>query len=333
MPCPVKAWRFSHYNNVSAQLPIDPKSSQIVVGGVQEQAVQCLKNIKAILESIDVPFDDIVKVTVFLKNLSDLEAVNEVYTRFFPDSGIARAVGYLPARTVVGVAGLPMHALVQMEAVVSHGDGTPPQLVEDRHGLIIEAADAADAPKDALSSQSVAFSHYNNISAQLGIDPATGELVSGGAVEQAEQACKNIKAIIESVGHTMEDAVKANIYLRDLEDMDALEDVYAKYFVGTPARRVVGVSSLPKDALACRSTPSSATPKERRRSRSASCVESRRPPCSRVAALVYYQGSGRPESRRRPAPIPGMFRRWVLFAGTTRETPRSHGTARRFDRA
>ena len=47
----------------------------------------------------------------------------------------------------------------------------------------------------------------------------------------------------------MEDAVKANIYLRDLEDMDALEDVYAKYFVGTPARRVVGVSSLPKDAL------------------------------------------------------------------------------------
>ena len=240
---------FSHYNNISAQLPIDPKSSQIVVGGVQEQAVQCLKNIKAILESIDVPFDDIVKVTVFLKNLSDLEAVNEVYTRFFPDSGIARAVGYLPARTVVGVAGLPMHALVQMEAVVSHGDGTPPQLVEDRHGLIIEAADAADAPKDALSSQSVAFSHYNNISAQLGIDPATGELVSGGAVEQAEQACKNIKAIIESVGHTMEDAVKANIYLRDLEDMDALEDVYAKYFVGTPARRVVGVSSLPKDAL------------------------------------------------------------------------------------
>lgn len=240
---------FSHYNNISAQLPIDPKSNQVVFGSVREQAARCLENIKAVLESIDVPFDDIVKVTVFLKNLSDIEAVNEVYARFFPDSGIARAVGYLPARTVVGVAGLPMHALVQMEAVVSHGDGTPPQLVEDRHGLIIEACNDADAPTDALSSQSVAFSHYNNISAQLGIDPATGELVPGGVEEQAEQACRNIKAIIESVGHTMEDAVKANVYLRDIEDMDALEDVYAKYFVEAPARRVVGVSALPKGAL------------------------------------------------------------------------------------
>ena len=118
---------FSHYNNISAQLPIDPVSNQIVVGGVAEQAAQCLKNIKAVLTSIDVPFDDIVKVTVFLKNLSDIDAVNEVYTRFFPDSGIARAVAYMPARTVVEVAELPMHALVQIEAVVSHGDGTPPQ--------------------------------------------------------------------------------------------------------------------------------------------------------------------------------------------------------------
>ncbi|MDU1881262.1 MAG: Rid family hydrolase, partial [Eggerthella sp.] len=71
---------FSHYNNISAQLPIDPVSNQIVVGGVAEQAAQCLKNIKAVLTSIDVPFDDIVKVTVFLKNLSDIDAVNEVYT-------------------------------------------------------------------------------------------------------------------------------------------------------------------------------------------------------------------------------------------------------------
>ena len=55
---------------------------------------------RQVLTSIDVPFDDIVKVTVFLKNLSDIDAVNEVYTRFFPDSGIARAVAYMPARTL-----------------------------------------------------------------------------------------------------------------------------------------------------------------------------------------------------------------------------------------
>ena len=240
---------FSHYNNVTAQLPLDPKTNQIVAGGAAEQAAQCLKNIKAILESIDVPFDDIVKVTIFLKDLSDLDAVNEVYTRFFPDSAIARAVAYVPARTVVEVAELPMHALVQIEAVVSHGDGTPPQEVEARHGLIIEANNTPNAPLDPLSTQSVAFSHYNNISGQIGVDPATGALVAGGAAKQAEQALKNIKAIIESVGHTMEDAVKANVYLRDLDDLDAIEDVYARYFTGAPARRVVGVSALPMDAL------------------------------------------------------------------------------------
>ena len=187
---------FSHYNNITAQLPIDPVSNQIVMGGVQEQTAQCLKNIKAVLTAMDVPFDDIVKVTVFLKDLGDVEAMNEIYKRFFPDSGIARAVSYLPARTVVEVADLPQHALVQIEAVCSHGDGTPPQAVEARHGLIIEANNIAYAPKDELSSQTVAFSHYNNISAQLGVDPATGALVAGGVKAETEQALKNIKAII-----------------------------------------------------------------------------------------------------------------------------------------
>ncbi len=241
---------FSHYNNISAQLPIDPKSNQIVVGGVREQTAQCLKNIKAVLESIDVPFDDIVKVNVFLKDLADTDAMNEAYTRFFPDSGIARAVAYMPARTVVEVAGLPMHALVQIEAVVSHGDGTPPQLVEDRHGLILEANNTDAAPKCKLSTQTVAFSHYNNISAQLGIDPSTGAMVAGGVKEQAEQCFKNIKAIIECVDHVMEDAVKVNIFLKNIDDLDAVNEVYATFFPGgTPARRVVGASALPMDAL------------------------------------------------------------------------------------
>ena len=200
---------FSHYNNLSAQLPIDPKSGRVVAGGVREQAGQCLKNIKAILESIDVPFDDIVKIKIFLKNLSDIEVVNEVYTTFFPDSAIARAVAYVPARTTIAASALPMGALVQIEAVVSHGDGTPPQAVEDRHGLILEANNTDNAPKSSLSTQTVAFSHYNHISAQLPLDPKTGEMVAGGVKDQAGQCLKNIKAIVESVDHVMDDVVKS----------------------------------------------------------------------------------------------------------------------------
>ncbi len=241
---------FSHYNNISAQLPIDPKTGRLVVGEIQEQTAQCLKNIKAILESIDVPFDDIVKINIYLKNIDDTEAVNEVYTKFFPDSAIARAVAYVPALTTVEVAALEMNALIQIEAVVSHGDGTPPQLIEDRHGIIIEANNTENAPKSALSTQTVAFSHYNHISAQLPLDAKSGEVVSGGVQEQTEKCLENIKAIIESVDHVIEDVVKVNIFLKNIDDLKLVDEAYKKFFpAGVPARRVVGVKTLAKDAL------------------------------------------------------------------------------------
>ncbi|WP_046166883.1 RidA family protein [Chromobacterium vaccinii] len=240
---------FSHYNNISAQLPIDPESGKLVVGGAREQAVQCLKNIRAILENIAVPFDDIVKVNIFLKNLSDIESVNEAYRAFFPDSAIARAVAYVPARTVVE-AKLPMDALVQIEAVVSHGDGTPPQAVEDRHGIVIKAHNTENAPRCPLSTQTVAFSHYNHLSAQLPLHPETNEMVAGGVKEQAAQCLNNIKAIVESIGHAMGDVVKVNVFLKNIADMDAVDEVYATFFPGgVPARRVVGVGALPRGAM------------------------------------------------------------------------------------
>ena len=110
---------FSHYNNLSAQLPIDPKTGRLVAGGVKEQAQQCFENIKAILESIDHVMDDVVKVNIFLKNIADIDAVDEVYSTFFP--------GGVPARRTVGVAALPKDALVQIDAVVSNVEGTPPK--------------------------------------------------------------------------------------------------------------------------------------------------------------------------------------------------------------
>lgn len=157
-PLATQVVAFSHYTNVTTELPVCPKTGRILSDDVKAQAAQCLKNIKAILESVDVPLDDIVKITVFLKDLNELNAVNEVYTTFFPDSAIARAVGYFPARTVVEAKALPLQALVSMEAVVSYGDGTPPQAIEDRHGLILEANNTDKAPKCPVSTQSVAFS-------------------------------------------------------------------------------------------------------------------------------------------------------------------------------
>ncbi|MEC4271882.1 RidA family protein [Adlercreutzia sp. R25] len=234
---------FSHYNNISLQLPLDPKSGRPILGDVAAQTAQCLRNVKAILESIDVPLDDVVKATVLVRDLADMDAVNEVYKTFFPDSGIARAVNYLPARTVVPVADLPLHCDVAIEAVVSHGDGTPPQAIEDRHGLIIEANNTDAAPICPLSTQTVAFSHYNNISGQLPTD------TSADAAGQTEQCLSAIKAIIESVDHSLADIVKVNVYLADLADADAMNEAYLRFFPeGTPARRLVGTGTLPGGA-------------------------------------------------------------------------------------
>ncbi|MGK4475601.1 RidA family protein [Aeromonas molluscorum] len=241
---------FSHYNNIGAQLPVDAASSQLVAGGIKEQAGQCLRNIKTVLESIDVPFDDIVKVNIYLTSLADLDAINEVYTTFFPDSAIARAVAYLPARSVVSAAALPMGALVQMDAVISHGDGTPPQLVEDRHNLVIAARNTDKAPRSPLHCQTVAFSHYNHLSAQLPIDPATGKILAGCVKEQTAQCLSNIKAIVESIDHVMDDIVKVNIQVKNIADLDAVNAIYTQYFPDyLPARTVIGVSELPAGTL------------------------------------------------------------------------------------
>jgi reactive intermediate/imine deaminase len=86
---------FSHYNNLSAQLPIDAKSGKLVAGGVKEQAKQCFKNIKAILDSIDHVMSDVVRITVFVKNIKDIDAVDEVYKTFFPT--------YVPTQTIVAL--------------------------------------------------------------------------------------------------------------------------------------------------------------------------------------------------------------------------------------
>ncbi len=232
---------FSHYNNLSAQLPINPKTGELVTGGIKEQTEQCLNNIKTILESIGHVMNDVVKTTIFLKNISDADVVNEVCAKFYPN--------YVPARTVVNAAALPMGALVQIDTAVSHGDGTPPQLPEDTKLLVIEASNTENAPK-APYSHTVAFSHYNHIAGQLPVDPKTSKIVAGDVKAQAKQCLNNIKAIIESVDHVMDDTVKINIQLKDIADIDAVNEVYTTFFKGDlPARTVVGVSAIPMDAL------------------------------------------------------------------------------------
>jgi reactive intermediate/imine deaminase len=185
--------------------------------------------------------NDIVRITIFAKDGSSVEAAKEVFANLFPN--------YVPTLTAIEVSALPMGASVQVEAVVSHGDGTPPQAPEDASNIIIKANNTENAPK-GLGSQCVAFSHYNHISAQLPLDPATNEIVDGGLREQANQCLKNIKNIVESVNHGMADIVKVNIALKNIQDIQAVDEIYLKFFpAGIPARRTIGVSALPGGSM------------------------------------------------------------------------------------
>lgn len=86
-------------------------------------------------------------------------------------------------------------------------------------------------------------------SGQIPIDPATGTVEATDIAGQAEQVCKNLCAVLAESGSSMEKVVKTTCFLSDMADFAAFNEVYAKYFVGKPARSCVAVKQLPKNVL------------------------------------------------------------------------------------
>ena len=97
-------------------------------------------------------------------------------------------------------------------------------------------------------SQGITVGDFVFTSGQIPVDPATGEVAEGIAA-QAEQSCKNVAAIVEAAGSTMENVVKTTCFLADMGDFAAFNEVYAKYFTSKPARSCVAVKDLPKGVL------------------------------------------------------------------------------------
>jgi 2-iminobutanoate/2-iminopropanoate deaminase len=93
----------------AGQVGLVPGSGQLVAGGVREQTEQVLRNLTAVLRGADLTLADVVKTTVFLADMADFAAMNEVYARALP--------AQFPARSTVAAAGLPLGARVEIEAV------------------------------------------------------------------------------------------------------------------------------------------------------------------------------------------------------------------------
>jgi 2-iminobutanoate/2-iminopropanoate deaminase len=94
---------------LSGQIPLDPKTGELVKGDIRQQTQQVLENIKGILGSQKLGMEDVVKVTIFLKDIGNFNQVNEVYATYFLSSP--------PARSTVGVAKLPRDADIEIEII------------------------------------------------------------------------------------------------------------------------------------------------------------------------------------------------------------------------
>ena len=109
-----QAVRIGDYLFTSGQVALDPASGQIVPGGIEEQTVRVLENLKAVLDAAGTSLENVVKTVVFLKNMGDFSAMNVIYARYFAPEGVVA-----PARSTVEVARLPKDALVEIEVIAS----------------------------------------------------------------------------------------------------------------------------------------------------------------------------------------------------------------------
>jgi 2-iminobutanoate/2-iminopropanoate deaminase len=114
-----------------------------------------------------------------------------------------------------------------------------------KHTIQTGTAPAAIGPY----SQAVIAGGFVFVSGQIPIDPATGEFVPGGVAEQTEQVMRNLASILSAAGSSIMDVVKTTVFLADMGDFGAMNEVYGRYFPeDPPARATVQAARLPRDA-------------------------------------------------------------------------------------
>lgn len=97
-------------------------------------------------------------------------------------------------------------------------------------------------------SQAVVANGMAYLSGQIPLDPSTNQLIQGGIVEQTERVLENLKAVLEASGASLATVVKTTVYLKDMGEFQAMNEVYARYFaVNAPARATVQAAQLPRD--------------------------------------------------------------------------------------
>ena len=99
-------------------------------------------------------------------------------------------------------------------------------------------------------SQAILYNNFFFTSGQIALDAATGDMVAGGIAEQTRQVLKNLSALLQAAGLTLQHVIKTTIFLKDMNDFSTVNTIYASYFgEHKPVRSTIEVNRLPKDAL------------------------------------------------------------------------------------
>jgi 2-iminobutanoate/2-iminopropanoate deaminase len=116
---------------------------------------------------------------------------------------------------------------------------------------MLDVISTAEAPRSiGHYSQAISANGFIFVSGQVAIDPVTHQVITGDAATQTERIMKNLCAILKHAGSCLERVVRSTVFLKDMDDFAAMDDVCAKYFGATaPARSTVEVARLPKDVL------------------------------------------------------------------------------------
>eukprot|EP00842_Homolaphlyctis_polyrhiza_P000616 jgi/Hompol1/1555/HPOL_005635-RA len=227
----------------SGQLPLVASTMKVLDGDVQAQTRLVLENIKTVLEASGSSVDNIVKTTVFLKDMNDFAKMNEVYAELIGDKS--------PARSAVQVARLPLDVKVEIECVAviptRRLAALANQLAPMSTGLKRIAADKAPAAIGPYCHAVVA-NGFVYTSGQIPLIPSTMQILDGDIQAQTRLVLENLKAVLEASGTSFDNIVKTTVFLKDMNDFAKMNETYAEMMGSArPARSAVEVARLPRD--------------------------------------------------------------------------------------
>ncbi|CAG0889978.1 unnamed protein product [Darwinula stevensoni] len=244
---------------------LDPETGDLVSDDVADQTRQALTNMGSVLEHAGASYKNVVKTSVFLTDINDFQAMNEVYKTFFPENP--------PARSAYQVVALPksrgdecrmssfVRKVVRPPTKVSAiGHYRTPWFsrcsrpatggrTRRRGEFLLSGVDHFPRFDIRRSPAIMVNDRQLWLAGLVGLDPETGDLVSDDVADQTRQALTNMGSVLEHAGASYKNVVKTSVFLTDINDFQAMNEVYKTFFPeNPPARSAYQVVALPKNA-------------------------------------------------------------------------------------